>query len=664
MDANGNAERTRPERESIGAQRAIPLAAEILGYVGGALALGAVVALLTAYWDQLGFYGRTGIALGVTLAGLLGGWAMARSKAPAAGRLSQFLLFVGVAGAGAAVGFDAYEMAMRAGLGGIATPGEMFSTKAAEWAWFAGFATVALVGGAVWWRRRTTMQHIAFGLGVGIGTLLLLPLLPVDGPYWGAGATIALVGIVWGSLGLRGWLPPDSVALTLASLGVLGGIQMMYGEYAPVSETPLRGVLLIGLAVSVAMVVGSIVIKRMVLLGFGAAGIVLYAFQLIDERFAGTIGAPIAMLVAGLLFVGMAVMVALLLPRMSRPVADTQLVAPEPTAGLAPSSTQPLPAEKPAAEPIPLAAEILGYVGGAFAVGAAIALMTTFWTQLGLYGRLAVASLGAAIGIAGGFALGRQGSKPAHRLERFMLAIGTVAAGFAVGILAYEFTLARFGPMQETDATDVASNLAISIGALCTAVTGYVIWRRRQTGLQLAVFGIAAVMSVSSGLDAITVGSTQYYWAVGSVMAAFGVLFGIGALMHVLPPENIALAIGSSCVLLGIQSLTFSPIREGMVPEAVWGGLAVSIGLIAASIPLRRGVLLGFGAAGVVMYSAMLVGELFAGQIAGPIMLLVVGVVFIAMAVLVAVMLPRLKADEPGGPAEPPPMSPHIGVRA
>ena len=59
-----------------------------------------------------------------------------------------------------------------------------------------------------------------------------------------------------------------------------------------------------------------------------------------------------------------------------------------------------------------------------------------------------------------------------------------------------------------------------------------------------------------------------------------------------------------------------------------------------------------------------LVSQLFGGRIAGPVMLLVVRVVFIGMAVLVAVMLPRQKHDLPSGRPTPPPLGPHEGAPA
>ncbi len=74
----------------------------------------------------------------------------------------------------------------------------------------------------------------------------------------------------------------------------------------------------LGLVASIAIVVGGLVIKRVVLLGFGATGIAVFAYQLIDAAFRGTLWAPVAMLVAGLVFVGLAVFVAVRLPQMSR----------------------------------------------------------------------------------------------------------------------------------------------------------------------------------------------------------------------------------------------------------------------------------------------------------------------------------------------------------
>ena len=123
---------------------------------------------------------------------------------------------------------------------------------------------------------------------------------------------------------MKGWLPPVDAALSLAALGLLGGIGIM-----EVSSGigPTHWPLWLGLAASIVMLAASIPMKRGVLLGFGAAGVVLFAWEIINEIFGSSIAGPIALLVIGVLFVAMAVLVAVLLPRLGRaePAASASL---------------------------------------------------------------------------------------------------------------------------------------------------------------------------------------------------------------------------------------------------------------------------------------------------------------------------------------------------
>jgi len=170
-------------------------------------------------------------------------------------------------------------------------------------------------------------------------------------------------------------------------------------------------------------------------------------------------------------------------------------------------------------------------------------------------------------------------------------------------------------------------------------------------------------MGLTNAGDSIVAGNIQYFWVTGAVMLVVGALFGAGALFNVVTPVNAAYTIASLGLFLGLQNLTFNPLTERASAVPMWAGLAIAIAMIVGSIPLKRGVLLGFGAAGVVVYSVMLVNELFGGQIGGPIMLLIVGTVFVAMAVLVGFMLPRMKRGGEGG-RHTPPLGPHMGAHA
>ena len=238
-----------------------------------------------------------------------------------------------------------------------------------------------------------------------------------------------------------------------------------------------------------------------------------------------------------------------------------------------PAGPAPL-AEKPEPAPIPLAAEILGYVGGAFAVGAAIALMTTFWTPLGLWGRLAIAAVGALLGLVGGFAIGRQGSPGARRLEQFMLAIGTIAVGFFAGIVARELLVPWIPAQPGDEGFFRAEAWAQSVGFWTATATGFAIWWRRRTGLQLAVFAVAAFSAIGSTADVMSVNNPAAWWYSGAAMLIFATLLWSGALLRFLKPETVAYAFGSVGLYLGLLNLMYNPETNTDRPLVMWAGLA------------------------------------------------------------------------------------------
>lgn len=297
--------------------------AEVLGFAGGALVVGAVIVLMTEHWTTLGIAGRVGIPAAVAVLGIIAGLLLGRAEGTGAARLSEFLLAVGVVGAAGAFGLGMLEFARAMGteIAQVGSEGmaefaprhwTLWGSTDSEWAWFAAATGAALVGGPIWWFRRSVLQHLAFGLGVGCAALLLLPLLPFGGPDWGAGLVLVCVGLAWGAASLAGWLEPHMASLSLGTLGVLGGFQIMtLGEDVGPSHWPLW----LGLAAAIAFIVASIPLKKSVFLGLGAAGVVMYVWSIIEVVFKGAIGGPLAMLIVGLVFVGMAVLVGVMVPR-------------------------------------------------------------------------------------------------------------------------------------------------------------------------------------------------------------------------------------------------------------------------------------------------------------------------------------------------------------
>jgi len=598
--------------------RRIPAVAEAFGYVGGALALAALVTLMSMFWGELGVWGRTGICAAVAAAGLVGGLVLDRLEEPAARRLAHFLLFLGVAAVGCAAGFVTQHVALQqlAGPMSVASAGQ----KADEWAWFIGMLAVAVSGGLVWMNHKTWLQHLAFGVGVGMSSLLVLPLLPIEGPDWGAGLVLAVVGLLWGALALRGWLPPENAALLLSSAGILGGIQLMAMNGSGGEAGLLAWAVWLGFAASIGLVVAGAGLKRLVVVGAGAVGLVLFGVELITEVFEFGMGTPIAFLAVGFALV----------------VGATYM------------TRRPLSADRPA---LHVVAEIAGYAGAAFVFVGTGTLLGEHWDELSTATRILVPAAVSGVAYACGFIADRAEGESAHRLSQVLLGGGVVAAAATVGMIVYSIALDRFGPNPETPgATWVAwrdagswAFFAAALGAI--AIGGLTWWRKRGAITEL-VTAAACFMAVTAGFQLIPQEQIGFWWP-GAVLMAIGVAWVVMGVLERFRPSNMAIGAGSVLTIIGITMLQNDPSGDPHKWSALLG-ITVSVLAIIASLALKRAVLLGFGAAGMVLFSFMTVQLYFEGRIAGPIALLVTGVVFIVMAVLVAAVLPRFRGRSRG----------------
>jgi hypothetical protein len=259
------------------------LLAEALGYVGAALAVGAVGMIVSEIWHEL----TTGPRL--TLVGLvvvlLGGAALALHRAERAPlqRLATVLFTGAIVGIGWFAAIVATDLAaMTEGRVGLAVGGAV------------------LVAAVPLHLRRPRALHqltvLVAALVVAVSALSLTP-MPVEAVWYGL--TISALGAAWFALAVGGWLHPRVLAEVSGSILAVLALQATGDEQL----WPL----FLALVLAGALIALAIVADRLHHLVVGASGLFVLVPQLVIRLFGDSLGAPAVMLIIGLLLVLLAV---------------------------------------------------------------------------------------------------------------------------------------------------------------------------------------------------------------------------------------------------------------------------------------------------------------------------------------------------------------------
>lgn len=206
----------------------VPLVAEALGYLGGALAGVGVVLVAAHYWEDLALAGQLALAAGASIVMFVVGLLVGRLGDPAFDRMRAFVWAASSAAAGTC--------------GVVVVRGGLDSDDAAALV-LGGAVAVAAHSGALWrLRDRPVQQLIALGAAVtAVGSCGAL--LASDGWWgfavWAAGGALVALGIA-----KRGSSPDLTEAI--------GAIAMVVGAFTVASEWASAGTLFL-VATTVAM---------------------------------------------------------------------------------------------------------------------------------------------------------------------------------------------------------------------------------------------------------------------------------------------------------------------------------------------------------------------------------------------------------------------------
>lgn len=280
-------------------ERRVPLIVEALGYLGGALAVIAVLILAEEFWADLELWGRLALLGIVTLGLLIAGWVLRDSPLEAVRRLAGFLWLF------AAVGF-AFTFGILSADGFDSDP---------ETAALVGALAAAVVAFFLWRIRTESLQQLAVGVAIASAAVALVGVFNWPEEFYGL--SIWAIGTVWLFLTWGTLIRPITTGYALGALGALFGAQMMSFDGA---GWPI----LLGVVVAGALIVASVTLRQIVLLGLGAAGVFVFVPQAVFHFFGDSLGAPVALLISGAALIGGAVALAKLMGEIKEDIAESE----------------------------------------------------------------------------------------------------------------------------------------------------------------------------------------------------------------------------------------------------------------------------------------------------------------------------------------------------
>lgn len=263
---------------------------------------------------------------------------------------------------------------------------------------------------------------------------------------------------------------------------------------------------------------------------------------------------------------------------------------------------------------VSLIAEALGYVGAVLALAGAAVGLGQAWEGIPTWGQLAIAAAATVLLLIGGLVLRHQ-VEPAF--ERLASVLWFLTVGAGAGTLA---VLAVEGLEWED-----GGRITLLIGAGTAALAG-LLWAIRRAPLQhLALFITlhAALVGAILCLPGDAPG-----WSYALLVLVLGILWALLGWRRVLEPWWLALGLGSVGAMIGPS------IAIGEYPWLLVAALATSVFLMVVSVPSGQFPLLAVGTLGTFAYLTWAVVRYFSDSLGVPLALVIVGGVFLALAVI------------------------------
>lgn len=263
------------------------LIAEVLGYLGGALAIVALWVFVAQYWGKLETWAQLTL-IGVLAVGFFAAGAWARmGTSEAVKRLAAFLWFLAVLGIAGWFGVFSESVAVAKG-----------DTQAL---WIAVPTFIAAF--FLWLTLRKVPQLAALVAATHVLILSLLAQLNPAPTDW-FGLVIWSIGVAGVLLTWGGVLTPRGTSYGLGIVAILLGPSM--------AGTGLDQAwpLWLGLLTAAALLAASVPLREILFLLGGAGAVFIFLPQLIFRYFRESLGVPVALFLSGVVLIGAALAIA------------------------------------------------------------------------------------------------------------------------------------------------------------------------------------------------------------------------------------------------------------------------------------------------------------------------------------------------------------------
>lgn len=247
---------------------------------------------------------------------------------------------------------------------------------------------------------------------------------------------------------------------------------------------------------------------------------------------------------------------------------------------------------------MPLVAEALGYLGGAFAAVGVILLVARYWPDLATGWRIGIPAAVAVAGVVGGALLDEQTNDALRRLRWTLWLVGTAAIGTAGGVGMYD-ALAPIPLYGWNDGHRVVFGAASLV-----AVLSGLLWAGRPRPLQQTTFLGGVMFAVGSATnewwDISVVGAVTWFLGVSMLLIAqrqigtypvITAVIGAGAMMagslmmiDQMATAGALLLVVTSMVLIRLGQQPLSTTNSDLVPAFLMAGVLSLVVTVPASL--------------------------------------------------------------------------------